>query len=432
MEQFPGKAKQSVVLSTSNPHAGAYESDGSRFVEYLNAVRAMSHALAGKLQSEDVLSASLGEVAKIIGAEGASILLLDSETQQMSFYVAQGVGSQAIKRISLPPGAGICGHVARTKEPLIVNDCQNDDRLFRGADQASGLQTRNLLCVPIQNHERLWGVLELINKHEGGFDEHDLLLADVVASQIVLGLANTDLHAKIVRSERMSAIGKTVSGLAHCIKNVLNGIRSGSAVVNRALSKKNIDDVQKGWDVVHRNNDMLSTLVLDMLSLARDAKVHYFPTDINDLTDQICQLMFDRAGERGISITCTQAPHLAEIKTDPTHFYRCLLNLITNAVDACQEGGAVHVRIYRGVDKPRCTISVSDNGEGIPPECRAKLFQEFFTTKGGQGTGLGLPVTRKLINELGGRIAYHTVMGFGTRFVLSLPISNETSTKEGD
>ena len=432
MEQFPGKVKRGVVLPTSSPHGGAYESDRSRLVEHLNAVRSMSHALAGKLQNEEVLSASLGEVAKIIGAEGASILLLDPETRRMSFYIAQGTGAHAIKRVSLPPGAGICGYVARTGEPLIVNDCQNDPRLYRGADQTTGMKTENLLCVPIRNHERLWGVLELINKHDGGFNSHDLLLAETVASQIVLGLVNADLHTKIVQSERMSAIGKTVSGLAHCIKNVLNGIRSGSAVVNRALDKKNMDDVQKGWEVVHRNNDMLSTLVLDMLSLARDSQVHYFPTDINDLTDQICRLMSDRAAERGIGITCTPDLNLVDVKTDPTHLYRCLLNLVTNAVDACREGGAVHVRVYRGVNKPRCTISVSDNGEGIPPECRAKLFQEFFTTKGGRGTGLGLPVTRKLINELGGCISYHTVMGFGTRFVLSLPISNETTTKEGD
>jgi len=165
-----------------------------------------------------------------------------------------------------------------------------------------------------------------------------------------------------------------------------------------------------------------------MLSLARDSKFHPFPTDVNDLADQVCQLITDRAGGRGIDIACTIDEDLPEVMTDPTHLYRCLLNLVSNAVEACDEGGRVSVRVHRGDGRDRFTISVADTGGGISPENVKKLFTEFFTTKGSKGTGLGLPVTRKLINMMGGTITFHSVLGKGTKFVIALSADGATTS----
>jgi len=383
---------------------------------------AISRALAGRLELPDVLGGALRTVEQVVGATGSSILLIDPDSGQMSFHIAAGIGADVAKTIPVPPGAGICGHVARSGEPLIVNDAQNDPRLYRRVDQATHLTTRNLLALPIRSRQRLWGVLELINKAgEEAFDQRDLRVAAVAASQIALALENSHLHGQIVLKTRLAAIGQTVSGLAHCVKNILNGIRSGSAVIDRSLREDDFPRVREGWQTVRRNNDMLDNLVLDMLSLARQSQPHAFPTDANDLAEQICELLKERAAERGAVIACTPAADLEEVSVDPTHLYRCLLNLASNALDACETGGRVHVRVHRGRDRDRFTLSVSDSGCGMPPEVQAKLFTEFFTTKGGRGTGLGLPVTRKLIEEMGGRIVFHSVAGRGTRFVIALP-----------
>ena len=222
--------------------------------------------------------------------------------------------------------------------------------------------------------------------------------------------------------ERMASIGQTMSGLAHCIKNVLNGIRSGSSVIDRAIATEDFERVCKGWQTVHRNNEMLGTLVLDMLALARDTQVHPFPTDVNDLAQQVCDLMKDNAAEREVTITYVPDKDLSDVLLDPTHFYRCLLNLLSNAIDACSHAGAVRVRIHRGHRSRRFTVSITDNGQGIKPEAQRRLFQEFFTTKGGKGTGLGLPVTKKLVGQMDGEIRFHSVPGHGTRFVLAFPV----------
>ena len=396
---------------------------GRRASDVLDAVLAVSRALSQKLDRDDVLGVVVSTVADIVGAEGSSILLIDPETGGMTFHVAAGPVADAAMTVPLPPGAGICGHVARSGESLIVNDAQHDPRLYRSVDDTTGMTTRNLLCVPVRGGERLWGVLELINKHDAAdFNDDDLHLTEAIGLEIALALENAHLHAEIVTKERMAAVGQTVSGLAHCIKNILNGIRSGSAVVDRNMADDNFEKVKSGWQVVRKNNQMLGNLVLDMLSLARDTKFHPFPTDVNDLGEQVCRLMADRAAEGGIELTFVPADDLPDVMTDPTQLYRCLLNLVSNAVDACDEGRRVQVRVCRGHGRPRCTISVTDNGMGIAPEHRGKLFTEFFTTKGGRGTGLGLPVTRKLILAMGGTLTFHTVVGRGTRFVIALPI----------
>jgi len=389
----------------------------------LQAVLSISQALAGKLELDRVLGVAVNTIAGIVGAEGASVLLIDPQTGGMSFHVTAGPDSEKAKTVALPPGAGICGHIARTGEPLIVNDAQNDPRLYRQVDGATGITTRNLLCVTLRSSERLWGVLELINKHGGAeFNEHDLRLTEAVAAQIALAMENAHLHDQIVHEERMAAVGQTVSGLAHCVKNILNGIRFGSAVADRYLTAGQYDKAMEGWQVVRKNNQMLSNLVLDMLSLARDTKFHPFPTDVNDLAEQICKLVRDRAADDGIEIEFARDDELGEVMVDPTQLYRCLLNIVSNAVEACHNGGRVRVRVRRGKNRPRCTISVTDNGPGIAPQHRDKLFTEFFTTKGSRGTGLGLAVTKKLITQMNGSITFHTVVGHGTKFVITLPI----------
>jgi len=389
----------------------------------LEALLRISRALAGKLDLPVVLGATMQVISGLLGVEGASVLLADPLLGSMSFFVAEGPNSEAVKSVPLPPGAGICGHVARTGRPLIVNDAQHDPRLYRAVDDASGMTTRNVLCVPIRSHERFWGVLEVLNKTKGrAFDAHDQRIAEVVAAEAALALENAHLHQEVVRRERMAAIGQTVSGLAHCIKNILNGIRSGSTVIDGAFRREDHARVREGWQTVRRNNEMLSTLVLDMLALARDSRPHPFPTDINDLVGQVVMLMTERSAEQGVELTCTEAPDLPEVRLDPTHFYRCLLNLVCNAVDACEGAGHVAVRVYRAPGRERLTVSVTDDGQGISRENRRKLFTEFFTTKGGRGTGLGLPVTQKLIGEMGGTLTFHSVEGRGTRFVVAVPI----------
>ncbi len=228
------------------------------------------------------------------------------------------------------------------------------------------------------------------------------------------------------QAERMAAIGRTVAGLAHYIKNILTGLEGGAYVINSAVSKRDMDLVENGWNMVERNIEQISGIVTDMLIYSRDRTPNYRMTPPNELVSEVLELVYQRAKLAGVSFERELDPNLQPVAMDKTGIYRCLLNLVSNAVDACTLEGIVHgkgvVRVK--TDRPQgwgVRFQVEDNGTGIDEETREKLFRDFFTTKGYKGTGLGLPVTEKIVREHGGELKVDSEPGRGTTFSLLLP-----------
>jgi signal transduction histidine kinase len=182
----------------------------------------------------------------------------------------------------------------------------------------------------------------------------------------------------------------------------------------------------KGWDIVRRNNAFLQDLVLDMLTYSKDREPECELVDINDLISSLADLMGMKAKERDVHISWTQNTSLRKVVLDPKGIQRCLLNLISNAIDACAQKTEGHVDISTSkISEHMFCICVADNGCGISEENRSKLFQMFFSTKGSKGTGLGLAVTKKIITEHGGEIEVESEVEKGTRFFIKLPLREE-------
>lgn len=227
-------------------------------------------------------------------------------------------------------------------------------------------------------------------------------------------------------AERMAAVGKTVAGLAHYIKNVLNGLKGGGYVINSALSRKDIPLIAKGWHMVEKNIEQISNIVLDMLTYSTSRKPRYENVDPKELATEVLDLMEDRARLSNVRLEGVLASNLPPVAMDRTGIHRSLLNLISNAIDACtlegimKDNGSVHVR----VDRPPgwgVRFTVSDNGTGMDRQTQDRLFSDFFTTKGYKGTGLGLPVTQKIVHEHGGRLNFESDPGRGSTFTILLP-----------
>jgi signal transduction histidine kinase len=137
--------------------------------------------------------------------------------------------------------------------------------------------------------------------------------------------------------------------------------------------------------------------------------------------------MAQKAADKGVTVTWTPNPKLNEVALDPKGIRRCLLNLVSNAVDACDDADEGCVEVCTEIpDRDMFCIKISDNGCGIAAEDKEQLFQMFFSTKGSEGTGLGLPVTHKIITEHNGEIAVDSKIGEGTTFIVTLPLRGET------
>lgn len=227
------------------------------------------------------------------------------------------------------------------------------------------------------------------------------------------------------QSERMAAIGETVAGVAHYIKNILTGLKGGGYVINSGISKNNMALVKDAWKMLEKSIDQIGHIVMDMLVYAKDRKPEYQLVDPNELVMDVLNLMKEKAELSGVKIAQELTPGLPEVSMDRNAIHHCLLNLVSNAVDACtlegiMEGnGVVTVK----TDKPEgwtIRIRVLDNGTGMDKETQKKIFTGFFSTKGYKGTGLGLPVTQKIVREHGGDLTFQSEPGKGSKFSLTL------------
>lgn len=228
------------------------------------------------------------------------------------------------------------------------------------------------------------------------------------------------------QSARMAAIGETVAGVAHYIKNILTGLKGGGYVINSGIRKNNMALVKDAWNMLEKSIEQIGHIVMDMLVYAKDRKPEYQCVDPNELVMEVLNLLKEKAELSGVKIVHELTPGLKEVSIDRMAMHHCLLNLVTNAVDACtlegiMEGeGVVTVK----TDNPEpwsLRIRVIDNGMGMDRDTQKKIFTGFFSTKGYKGTGLGLPVTQKIIKEHGGELAFESEPGKGSTFALSLP-----------
>jgi PAS domain S-box-containing protein len=240
------------------------------------------------------------------------------------------------------------------------------------------------------------------------------------------------LQRELVHSERLVAVGQTVAGLAHGIKNILHGLKGGSYLVDVGIAKKDDTKLRKGWEMIKRAIERTSNLVLDMLSYSKEREPQFEKCSPNAIAAEVCDLVRERAEQEHTELVCDFDPAVGSVFMDPHTLHTVLLNLVSNAVDAClfDENTSKKWQVcVRTAAEPRKRIrlEVSDNGMGMNDEVKEKMFTSFYSTKGHRGTGLGLLVTHKLVEEHGGRIEVETQFGQGTTVRVWLPFQEDVS-----
>ena len=230
---------------------------------------------------------------------------------------------------------------------------------------------------------------------------------------------------ELMASERLATIGETVAGLAHYIKNILTGLRGGMYMVDVGMAKGKPRMQQDGWGMVRRNIEKVSDLVLDLLKYSKERMPEPTVCSPNKIVLEGVELMREKAGQHGVKLSTDLDPNLKEAFLDQDGINDVLLNLISNAIDAClydtntSKVWEVKVKTRLETDARSGEVilfQVIDNGAGMTDAVKAKLFTRFFSTKAGRGTGLGLLITQKIMNEQGGEVSLESEVGQGTTF----------------
>jgi signal transduction histidine kinase len=231
---------------------------------------------------------------------------------------------------------------------------------------------------------------------------------------------------QLVEAERMAAVGQTVTELSHAIKNIADGLKGSIFVLGKGIELNNKKYLLEGWQMVEANVEKIKNLSLDLLNYGKYADLAITRGDPNAPAREVVQLMQSKADQLGIDLRAELDEKLEPLEFDPEGIHRCLLNLVANALEACQQDDTAHKQkkvLVRtcGSEGAGVEYRVSDNGRGMPQEVQSKIFQSFFSTKGTDGTGIGLMMTKRIVDQHNGEITVNSEEGIGSTFSIRLP-----------
>lgn len=393
--------------------------------------RIAEEAVSPSSSVEQLLARVLDLTMAAVTANRGCVLLKAMDSDDLNPVAARQRQADGPPRI--PLSRSIVDYVLKSNHGVRTSDARHDAR-FDAGQSILQAGVREALCVPMQGRYETMGVIYVDTttaadawiagggKTEVFNDEH-LRLMVAIGRQAAIAVENNRYQQALVKAERLAAMGQTIALLSHHIKNILQGVRGGSYLIDMGLGGHNEEMIRKGWNIVEKNQGKIYHLVMDMLTFSKERKPSLISKNVNQTIGDVCELMQSRAEECGVKLECRFDRDLPEATYDEEGIHRAALNVVINAIDAVEgaEGGLVTVETGRIADGDLVYIAITDNGPGIPADKLASIFNIFESTKGSRGTGLGLAVSRKILREHGGEITVESEPGNGCRFLLSWP-----------
>lgn len=238
------------------------------------------------------------------------------------------------------------------------------------------------------------------------------------------------IREKSELQDHLASLGLMIGSISHGIKGLLTGLDGGMYLLEKGLSSQQAERIEEGWETVKLMVERIRKMVLDILFYAKKRELQWEKTDVVAFARQAGRMMEQKLQEikpPGIQLHCDISEAAQTCQIDPGYVLAALMNLFDNAVEACQRVGPVREhRITFSVhaDDPHLVFVLSDTGIGMDAETQAKLFTVFFSSKGRKGTGLGLFIANKIIEQHGGTIAVSSSPNRGSRFTIRLPQSS--------
>ena len=451
--------------------------DLGRSVDELRALGEVSQAVNSTLDLETVLSTIVAKAVQLSGTEAGAIYVFDDEHREFHLRATYGMGQELIQALTRQhigldePNVAL---VFAQRDAIQVADLKEEASSdLNEITLHAGYRAR--LVAPLLRGEDVVGMLVVRRKTPGAFPQNTVDLIKTFAAQSVLAIQNARLFEnveartgelarsledlrtaqdRLVQTEKLASLGQLTAGIAHEIKNPLNFVNNFSSVsvelideLREALTRAHLDKklraeigeiadmLQGNLDKVVQHGKRADAIVKNMLLHSRQGSGEHRPVDINALVEESLNLAYHgaRAEKQGFNITLERSfdPAAGEVDLFPQEITRVLLNLISNGFYAATKrkaeanGGDYEPTLAAATKNlgDRVEIRIRDNGTGIPPEVKEKLFNPFFTTKpAGEGTGLGLSISHDIIvKQHGGSIEVDTRPGEFTEFRIVLP-----------
>ena len=380
----------------------------------------ISTRLSSTLNLDELLSLVMEVSTQLTDTTKASILLVDQQTGLLHF--AASTDGEVPKDLVVPLDNSIAGWVVNNGRSVIVGDVQADNRFYDNIDKNMAHTTRSMLAVPLITSKGIIGALEVLNKLEDApYTDQDVALMEALASQSAVAIVNARLFQQ----------SDLIAEIMHELKTPLMAVRSASEL----LLRPDFPPEQHGsvLQMIQRESARLSNMTKDFLDYSRleSGRMQLEKTivDLPVIISDIIHISQPQASERGITIEtyldeAIPAPDSPrQIIGDNDRLKQVMLNLVSNATKYNRENGRIVIRVK--VNTTTIEVSVTDTGKGISEEYLSHLFERFYRIPGSnaEGSGLGLSIAKKLVEEHDGRMTVESQLDEGSTFTITLPLT---------
>ena len=373
-----------------------------------------------------LLRRTLQKVFNVLNADRGFIMLMadgdePAEGQSRRLVLKASILSEESEHTEAPISRTIINEVIRNEVGVLSSNAMGDKR-FAAGKSVHDFSIRSAICVPIKGRESILGVIHVdcsVSTHT--YSTEQLRLLTAIGYQTGLAIENVRLYEATLQSERLAAVGETVAILSHHIKNILQALQAGIDVVHSALSADNLTKANEAWPIVQRGLGRTNELILNMLAFSKARQPQREDLNVNAILRECLELTGSQADDKGVAVV-TDLDDVPPLAADAAGLQHAVLNLLSNALAAVEpQAGIITVRSHYDSMNRIILIDVIDNGSGISDDLLGEIFKPFFSAKGQEGTGLGLAVAKKIVEEHGGAITLASTPGEGTTFTIALP-----------
>jgi K+-sensing histidine kinase KdpD len=371
--------------------------------------------LTSTLELSTLLQHIVDAAQELTETEAASLLLYDPQTEHLYFEAATSPIEEAVTSTSVPVTNSIAGWILTNQKPLLVEDADHDPRFFNDVDILTSFKTKSILGAPLVTKDKTLGVIEVVNKRQGTFQDDDLHMLQGLAAQAAIAIQNTRLFQQ----------SDLVAEMVHELRTPLAALMAAAHLMKRPeLPEDQRHQLSKTvFNEVHRLNDMTT----DFLELARleSGRVRFAREKVllRELVQECVEIIQPQADAERVKLKMNLPPEESTVRGDRNRLKQLLLNLLTNAIKYNFAEGEVHVSLSQKDQVAQ--LAVSDTGAGIPPESLPHVFERFYRVPAKEGstlgTGLGLAIAKRIAENHRGSIEVKSKPGEGSMFTVLLP-----------
>lgn len=388
-----------------------------------SAFEEVTRQLSLGIERSDLEAKIVRGMAALVDADVYAFYLSHAHCSTLTFWARQALSAQTQERLETVVRQAV---EQFAHEGIEYEDVSKTALEPQTRGEPIDTPVESYLNVPVTVDGRMVGLLTVAAARQSAFLLDDLTALTTLSTQASMAIGRMQSCLKSVQSERMAVLGEAAATIAHHAANLTSNLTSGSHMMEVAIEARDWKRVQRFWGVARRSIEAVSRLVMNVLNYSKERDPVFEPTDLRFVIESVAKQYEERAKQFGVDIVL-DVPHLPQdLLLDPDQIEHCLANLLINGIEAMPGGGVLSFRgeVVEGGpgEDQEFVLQISDTGSGIPKADLGRIFEPFYSSKGSKGTGIGLAVSRKIVEEHGGRILVESEVGKGTTFRLVLPI----------